>query len=194
MTLSKNASLQRHLSVQYPQNVTSLIEFRLPTAQDGYAITALIQSSPPLDTNSAYCNLLQCSHFAQTCVVAELNNQIVGWLSAYRPPEQVNCIFVWQMAVHPNARGLGLANRMLHHLLGRHAVLGVEYLHTTITQDNAASWSVFKRFAKTHQLALQQSPYFEKEHHFQGVHDTEYLVAIGPFDIQTILKNAGETQ
>jgi L-2,4-diaminobutyric acid acetyltransferase len=194
LTLPNDESRHTENKNNHQFDATSLIKFRLPTAHDGYAITALIQSSPPLDTNSAYCNLLQCSHFAQTCVVAEFNNTIVGWLSAYRPPEQADCIFVWQLAVHTEARGQGLAQRMLYALLNRQALLGVHYLHTTITQDNQASWAVFKRFAKTHQLVLQQSPHFEKELHFQGVHDTEFLVEIGPFEIPAILKNLGETQ
>ena len=73
------------------------VKFRSPSALDGTAITALIENSPPLDTNSAYCNLLQCSHFAQTCVVAESNNQILAWLSAYIPPEQQDHIFCGHM-------------------------------------------------------------------------------------------------
>ena len=42
--------------------------FRMPNAADGPAVSQLIASSPPLDTNSAYCNLLQCTDFAETCV------------------------------------------------------------------------------------------------------------------------------
>lgn len=192
MTLPNEESRHQNNNNQHQINAASLIKFRTPTAKDGYAITALIQSCPPLDTNSAYCNLLQCTHFSQTCVVAELNNTIVGWLSAYRPPEQTNSLFVWQLAVNSEARGKGLAKRMLYHLLSRQALLDVQYLQTTITQDNEASWGVFKRLAKTHQLILQQSPHFEKEQHFKSVHDTEFLVEIGPFEIPVILNNLGE--
>ncbi len=167
------------------------IKFRSPSALDGNAITALVENSPPLDTNSAYCNLLQCSHFAQTCVVAESNNQILAWLSAYIPPEQQDHIFVWQVAVHPEARGKGLAKRLLIALLKRAALANVQYLITTITQDNQASWSLFEGFAKSHHLNLSKTPHFEKEQHFQGVHETEFLVKIGPFNRTAVLSNQG---
>ena len=40
------------------------------------AIWELISACPPLDTNSAYANLLQCTHFADTCVIAEREGRI----------------------------------------------------------------------------------------------------------------------
>src|SRR3546814_13244218 len=62
--------------------------FRMPKAEDGAAISKLIAACPPLDRNSAYCNLLQCSHFADTCIVAERDGYIAGWISGYRPPSE----------------------------------------------------------------------------------------------------------
>jgi L-2,4-diaminobutyric acid acetyltransferase len=162
------------------------VKFRSPSVLDGNAVTALIKNSPPLDTNSAYCNLLQCSHFAQTCVVAESNNHLLAWLSAYIPPEQQDHVFIWQVAVHSEARGQGLAKHLLSALLKRKALAKVQYLITTITQENQASWSLFEGFAKSHQLHLSKTPHFEKERHFQGVHETEFLVKIGPFNITEV--------
>src|SRR3546814_3090873 len=37
---------------------------RMPRTEDGPAISRLVGDCPPLDVNSAYCNLLQCTHFA----------------------------------------------------------------------------------------------------------------------------------
>lgn len=165
------------------------VKFRSPSALDGSAINALIKNSPPLDTNSAYCNLLQCSHFAETCVVAESNNQILAWLSAYIPPEQQDHIFIWQVAVNSQARGKGLAKRLLATLLKRKALAKVQYLITTITEDNQASWSLFESFANAHQLNLTSTPHFEKDRHFQGAHETEFLVKIGPFNTTEVYNN-----
>src|SRR5690554_7602315 len=53
----------------------SIISLRKPTVTDGSAVHALIARCAPLDTNSMYCNLLQCFHFAGTAVVAEMNGQ-----------------------------------------------------------------------------------------------------------------------
>lgn len=191
MTFNNVENPQETQTNHFQFDTLTSVKFRSPTVLDGHAITALIKNSPPLDNNSAYCNLLQCTHFAQTCVIAESDGRILGWLSAHIPPNQLDHLFVWQVAVHPDARGNKLAKHLLAALFNRQALANVRYLITTITQDNQPSWSVFERFAKSHQLNLDKTPYFEKEPHFQGVHETEFLVKIGPFDIQKILSNQG---
>lgn len=170
------------------RNAPATLGFRQPKAEDGPEITRLIQSCPPLDTNSAYCNLLQCTHFAETCVVAERSGRIVGWVSGYRPPSTPDRIFVWQVAVHPDARGLGLGQKLLGALLERPAVQGATHLITTITDNNDASWGLFTGFARKRGLNVSRTPFFERETHFAGAHDTEHLVSIGPFPTNHELK------
>ena len=164
--------------------------------EDGPAVTALIAASPPLDTNSAYANLLQCSHFADTCVLAERlgpdgrTATLMGWISAYRPPSQPDALFVWQVAVAEDARGLGLGRRMLDHILMRRAARDAQRLTTTITEDNVASWGLFKSFARHHAAQLHQAPHFERDAHFAGAHATEFLVTIGPLGQRALSPDA----
>ncbi len=156
------------------------IELRRPCAEDGAQITALIAAAPPLDRNSAYCNLLQCTDFADTCVVAERGGRIVGWVSGYRPPAAPDDMFVWQVAVDSSARGEGLAARMLDALIARPAAAGATSLITTITEANAASWALFAAFARRHGAGLTKAPRFERDAHLGGTHDTEWEARIGP--------------
>ncbi|OYW87818.1 MAG: diaminobutyrate acetyltransferase, partial [Sphingobium sp. 32-64-5] len=79
----------------------------------------MIAACPPLDGNSAYCNLLQCTDFADFCILAERDGQPVGWVSGYRPLSAQENFFVWQVAVAAEARGQGLAGRMIEALLAR---------------------------------------------------------------------------
>ncbi|MHA6718089.1 diaminobutyrate acetyltransferase [Sphingomonas sp. RS6] len=153
---------------------------RQPRAEDGARITALIAASPPLDRNSAYCNLLQCTDFADTCIVAERDGRIVGWISGYRPPAAPDRFFVWQVAVDAAARGEGLALRMLTALVERPAVAGATSLVTTITEDNAASWGLFEAFARKCGATLTRAPRFDRDAHLGGEHDTEWEARIAP--------------
>lgn len=156
------------------------IRFRTPRPEDGPGVTALIANCPPLDINSAYCNLLQCTHFADTCVLAERGDTLVGWISAYRPPSNPDRIFVWQVAVDEAARGEGLGGRMLAELISRPSVRGCNALITTVTEDNEASWAMFGGFAERHGLTMSKEKLFERERHFAGEHDTEWQATIGP--------------
>ena len=154
---------------------------RQPIAEDGAAVHKLISECPPLDTNSMYCNLLQCAHFSATSVAAEMNGELVGFISGYIEPEQAETLFIWQVAVGEKARGQGLASQMLEDILQRSTCSNVRFIETTITPDNRASWALFEKLAKKHDTSLTHDVMFDKNSHFSGQHETEMLVRIGPF-------------
>ncbi|WP_051908515.1 diaminobutyrate acetyltransferase [Sphingobium herbicidovorans] len=140
----------------------------------------MIAQCPPLDSNSAYCNLLQCTHFADSCVIAECDGAIAGWVSGYRPPSESDSFFVWQVAVASSARGQRLAGRMIEELLDRPSAQGVTHLITTVTDDNDASWALFEGLARRWNARLDKSALFDRDIHFAGAHATEWQARIGP--------------
>ncbi|MEJ2042929.1 MAG: diaminobutyrate acetyltransferase [Reinekea sp.] len=152
-----------------------------PDSHDGYEVNQLVKRCKPLDENSTYCNLLQCDHFADTSVIARQNNEVVGFVSGYRVPERPDVLFVWQVAVDDRMRGSGLATNMLQHLLSR---IEPDFIETTITADNQASWALFSRFAERNGSELSHEDYYLNQTHFKGQHDSEKLVRIGPIKLQ----------
>ena len=154
------------------------IKLRKPDSEDGSDIWSLIQDCAPLDENSMYCNLIQCDHFRDTCVLAEMNGKPVGWISAYVLPDDAETLFIWQVAVSEAARGRGLASRMMAELLDRDACADVTKLQTTITKDNDASWALFTRFADRQDASIDSEPHFTRDEHFDGEHATEHMVTI----------------
>lgn len=156
------------------------LNFRQPVATDGPNVTRLIADCPPLDGNSAYCNLLQCTHFAATCILAETATGIAGWISGYRLPADAHSYFLWQVAVAPTARGRGLAQQLLDALLQQPAMAGVQQLLTSITSDNAASWATFRKFARRHAAQVQSALLFDSTRHFADAHASEWQLRIGP--------------
>jgi len=155
-----------------------LPHLRQPLAEDGAEIWKLVSSSAPLDENSMYCNLLQADHFRDTCVLAEIDGRLVGWVSAYVMPNDPETLFVWQVAVADSARGSGLGLLMLEHLRQRTAGRGVNRVQTTITADNDASWGLFRKFARHNGTDLDAQAYYTQALHFQDRHRTEHMVTI----------------
>lgn len=151
---------------------------RKPTSEDGAAVWELISACKPLDENSMYCNLIQCDHFADTCVLAELDGKVLGWVSGHVPPSDPTTVFAWQVAVSKEARGMGLGFKMLNELIAREACNEVTDLQTTITSDNDASWALFRKFARRIGAPLASAPHFKQDEHFNGAHATEYMVTI----------------
>jgi L-2,4-diaminobutyric acid acetyltransferase len=153
-----------------------------PELADGMAVSRLVASCPPLDTNSEYCNFLQCGHFLNTSVAAKQDDQLIGFISGYLLPERPDTLFIWQVAVAQEARGNGLASKMLEHILARSNCTDVNYLETTITESNEASWALFKGMASKLSTQENSSIWLEKDEHFEGEHASESLVRIGPFN------------
>jgi L-2,4-diaminobutyric acid acetyltransferase len=160
--------------------MTAAIQFRTPVATDGSRVHDLIHRCPPLDVNSLYCNVLQCSHFADTSVVAESDGGVVGFVSGYLLPSTRDTIFVWQVAVAPERRSQGLALAMLSALLERDVCRTVTSLETSITRDNHPSWRSFRALARTLGADLVTEPWLSRVTHFSSRHESEYLVRIGP--------------
>jgi len=161
--------------------MASDITLRVPTREDGNAVHHLIERCPPLDVNSMYCNLLQCSHFAETSVAAVLDGELAGFVSGYIVPGKDDTLFIWQVAVGEQARGRGLAGKMLAAIVDREACKAVKFMETTITEDNDASWALFRGFANRRDAELSHSVMFDEREHFGGAHASELLVSIGPF-------------
>lgn len=161
-----------------PQNSTLVLREPLPA--DGIRVHELVEQSPPLDTNSIYCNLLQCTHFSSTSIVAEQDGELLGFISGYQPPGKPETLFIWQLVVSSRARGQGLAKKMVEGLLDRPGLSHIRYIETTIGPGNDASWGVFRSLAKRWGASTDERVLFESQAHFRGKHEDEILFTIGP--------------
>ena len=155
--------------------------FRRPISSDGASVHVLVSKCPPLDPNSMYCNLLQCTHFSNTSVGVFSGNQLVGFISGYLIPERPDTLFIWQVAVDSEFRSQGLATRMLFDILSRPECSDVSWIETTITTKNDNSWMLFNRLTEKLDTDMVISDMFDCHEHFKGANDTELLVRIGPF-------------
>ena len=158
-------------------------ELRAPRPGEAVAVHDLVASCPPLDRNSLYCNLLQCTHFAPTSAIALAGPRVAGFVSGYCPPEHTDTLFVWQVAVAPEARGRGLGKRLIRSILERPQCRGVRFISATVTPGNDSSKGMFESLARELGTALDERPLFDAQDHFGGRHDAEHELRVGPFRI-----------
>ena len=161
------------------------IRFRPPVAEDGLALNELVARCPPLDTNSVYCNLLQCTHFADTSIAAVENGRLIGFVSGYRPPARPDTLFVWQVALDESYRGRGIAKAMLLRLFERLQPQGIRRIETTISPGNQASEGLFRSLFRTLNLSCRTQLLFGRDQHFAGRHDDEILYRAEPAPTET---------
>ncbi|WP_096435680.1 diaminobutyrate acetyltransferase [Alteribacter populi] len=151
-----------------------------PTLADGADMWNLVNDST-LDLNSSYKYLMMCEFFSETCVVAKQQDQLVGFITAFIPPEQEDVVFIWQVGVDSSQRGKGVASKMLDELISRKACRHVRYLEATVTPSNVASESLFRRLARDHSTDCTVTTCFPAEAFPEDDHESELTYRIGPF-------------
>lgn len=157
-------------------------EVRPPRPEDARDITELVRRVSKLDANSPYAYLLLCSHFADTGLVRREDGRLVAFVLGYRPPEQPDTYFLWQVGVDPACRGRGLAGRMVTRLLRRLEGRGVRFLEATVTPSNEASAALFRGVARRLEAPCEERTCFAKELFPPGdAHEDEILFRVGPW-------------
>jgi len=153
---------------------------RRPRRADGMAVNELIAHSPPLDANSLYCNLLQCTHFADTSAVAECCGKIVGFASGYLVPNRPRTLFIWQIAVAEESRRQSIARSLILDIWGRRCCSEAQWIESTIGLENGASWTLFEKIARDLGAKTKREVMFDGELDFGGRHGSEIKLSIGP--------------
>ncbi|WP_353177977.1 diaminobutyrate acetyltransferase [Salinisphaera sp. T5B8] len=177
------------------QNSANDVRFRPPRKEDGAGILRLVHDLGVLDVNSAYAYMLIGEHHADTSVVAEIDGELVGFITAYILPAHPDIVFVWQVGVAEAGRGRGLATRMLFEILARDACQNVRYLDTTIGPSNEPSIALFRGLARRLDTDVAESELFSSEmfgDFDDEPHEPEILFRIGPFDRARVLSQHSE--
>lgn len=129
---------------------------------EGGMIWEMARDAGGIDLNSPYAYMIQWRNFHQTCVVAEVYGKPAGFVMAHRVPNRPHVLFVWQVAVLPEFRGMGIGHRMLEELVERPACTGVRVLEATVTPSNKASERLFSAFAEARDAEIDFGTGFAK--------------------------------
>jgi L-2,4-diaminobutyric acid acetyltransferase len=158
------------------------LRFREPAVEDGAAMWQVAKATGGLDMNSSYAYLMVGAYFADTSVVADDDGQIVGFISGFTVQARPDTLFVWQVGVHPDHHGRGIATRMLKALLDRPSASGKRYIETTVTPSNEASLALFNGIARRLETECKQSGEIGRDLFPGDDHEEELVFRIGPFD------------
>jgi len=148
---------------------------------EGALLWELARDAGGVDLNSAYAYMMLGRNFSTTCAVVEVFGLPAGFVAAHRLPQRPDVLFVWQIAVVPEYRGLGLARRLLDGLVDLPGCVGVRKMEATVTPSNKASEALFTAFAKARGAALKIEGGFTKlDFPEDEQHEEERLFTIHP--------------
>ena len=160
------------------------VSYRHPVLEDGAMMWEMVQAIGTLELNTAYAYLLFAESFSETSLIADVEGSAVGFVLGFRLPEKPDNLFVWQVGVHPDFRGQGLARQMLDALCAMPANQDVHYLEASVTATNVPSRKLFESFARQRNVSCEVNPWLTREHFPGGnnpPHEPEDRFRIGPF-------------
>lgn len=168
-----------------------IVRIRRPRAQEGSAIWNLVRRSESPDPGSRHVLPLLVSHFADTCLVAESDGALIGFVGGYRPPSPPESVRVWQIDVEAAFRRQGLGSALLHALIQCPACAGVEYLEAAVRTADVAMKRLFEGFARDLDTACEVTlgPSGIVPPRSSG--DGEDLVRIGPIHTHETMSPEG---
>lgn len=152
---------------------------RSPRLEDAARLWRALAEIGKLERNSCYAYLLLCSHFAETCLLAEHGGALTGFVLGYRLPGDPETMFIWQVGVVPAERQTGLARALLHSLLEQPACRGIRFVTATIDLTEVAPRALFRSFARDRGVTCEEVECFGAEL-FSEEHPAESLLKIGP--------------
>jgi L-2,4-diaminobutyric acid acetyltransferase len=132
---------------------------------------------------TSYANLILTSHFADTCLVAELDGALVGFIGAYRPPTHPDSVFVWQIGVDAEQRGRGIGSALLHALVCCPGCEGVDYVEATVPSTDVASRKLFQSFARDVDAVCDVRPNVSARAIQSSRRESEDLYRVGPISV-----------
>jgi L-2,4-diaminobutyric acid acetyltransferase len=147
--------------------------FQKPSRYDGADIWNLVNKAGTLDVNSSYAYFVMADHFTDTCLVAKSGDQIKGFVTGYRLPNNQQTLFVWQIGVDADCRGMGVAKQLLVGLTQKNK--DCQAVYTTISPGNKASEALFRSFARDFGYRIQTEEYLKSTDFPNTTHDDEIL-------------------
>lgn len=163
------------------QMIRSQHRYRTPSKRDGAKLWKLVKDSGKLDVNSPYFYITMSHWFSNSCMIVEdiNNDRIIGAVVGFRQPEHRNRLFIWQITVHEDYRGQGIALKLLDELASQS---GTEYVEATISPSNAASRRLFEKWSAMIKADMikSESEGFGIELFPEQAHEQEDLYIIGP--------------
>lgn len=176
----------------HPRDEELLIRARRPCPSDGPAVAKLVAHEPnALGSEARQVLPPLVQRFAETSLVAELEDQVVGFVGGYRPSGG-SSLTIWQIDVEPALRELGLATALLHTLIQSPSCRGVEFVEVSVASSNVAGIRLFERFARDVDAPCQsiaQSTLSRSTKHADGE-----LLLIGPIHIEYAIEMQGQQE
>jgi L-2,4-diaminobutyric acid acetyltransferase len=125
----------------------------LREGESGQVQELIRECGPYVVPYNVYAYWMLENYYASTCKVAVDNNRMIGFVSGM-PNIDKGLLFIWQICVHKDYRGRGIAALLMDSLLMTAKEHGFKKFELSISEGNNASLNLFRSFSDKNDLSM----------------------------------------
>jgi len=120
------------------------IRIREAGEKDFLEVHKFVSDCKPLENYAEHFYKIMLRYFGSTCLIAEYENSIVGFLMGFRSQNQEGTYFFWQIGVSPKMQGMGIGPLLLEKAEAKCRQTGCKRIELTIDPENSHSQKLFE--------------------------------------------------
>jgi L-2,4-diaminobutyric acid acetyltransferase len=121
------------------------MHFRKPNESDFERVYDFVSACKPLESYAVHFYKIMLRYFRNTCLVAEENNVIVGFVLGFVSQVDPKTYFLWQIGVSPEKQGQGIGNRLLTEMESLLKKTRVGRMELTVDPENITSQKLVEK-------------------------------------------------
>lgn len=153
-------------------------QLRRPTARDESRLSRIERDVARSGAGAGIGGMACTGALRDTSVLAEVDGEIAGFVSAYLLPYDAETLFVWRVEAPGADRIPGLGSLMIGHLMRQDICRHVTRVQTVLTQDDAPGWALFRRFSRWQGTTMRIQPFITQALEPMKRHEAESLITI----------------
>ena len=122
------------------------------TINDIPEIRKCVNKCTPLDIHTPYTYWVIANFFSECSFTISYENKIIGFITSIKSFN--NVFFLWQMAVLPDFREMGLAQILIDNVVEVIKKQNIYSLYASIDASNIKSMNAFHKYAKSKNYSL----------------------------------------
>ncbi len=108
-------------------------------------ILELVKNCKPLEVYPAHVYKIMFRYFRDFCIVAEQNQEIIGFALGFSAQNPKQTCFFWQIGVNPKIQAKGVGKQLVTYFEKKVKKLGYNQIELTVDLENIPSQKLFEK-------------------------------------------------
>ncbi|MCF7916878.1 MAG: GNAT family N-acetyltransferase [Candidatus Omnitrophica bacterium] len=108
-------------------------------------VLRLVKNCKPLEVYPAHIYKIIFRYFQELCIVAESDDQVIGFAMGFSAQNPKQTCFLWQIGVNPQIQAKGIGKKLVSYFEEKVKKLGYNRIELTVDLENIPSQKLFEK-------------------------------------------------